>query len=156
MHMVRIAALIVGLAAGPCMAANAQQIDANRLKSMAEELGYSPKILSEPGEAMKFEVSLASGGYTTPLLLELSPSGRFIWASANLGDEEVDGDLAYELLTLNAEVQPSSFWITESGHLKLGMAIDNRAVTPDYLKFVFEKIAGDVADTADYWEVVDE
>lgn len=156
MQMIRIATLLAGLALGPWLAAEAQQIDAGRLKSMTEELGYSPKVISEPGEALKFEVSLKSGGYTTPLLVEVSPSGRFIWASANLGDEEVDGDLAFELLALNAEVQPASFWITESGFLKLGMAIDNRAVTPEYLKFVLEKIADDVADTADYWEVVPE
>lgn len=154
MHMLRIAALGFCLSLSPGLAASAQTVDASQLKVMAEALGYPTKVLSDPGEDLQFEATVEKDGYTTPLLIEVSPSGRFIWASANLGDEEVDGDLALEFLYLNAEVQPASFWLTDDGFLKLGMAIDNRGVTADYLNFVLQKIAADVANTADFWEVI--
>ncbi len=153
MHMLRVAALGAAMAMSPVTAAYAQTISAEQLKSMVEGLGYTATVLSKPGEDLKFEVPIEKGGYTTPMLLEISPSGRFIWVSANLGDEDVDPDLALEFLFVNAEVQPSSFWITEDGFLKLGMAIDNRAVTSDYVNYVLQKIASDVVDTADLWEL---
>jgi len=156
MPAVRIALLGAALAFAPFMPAHAQQVDAQRLKSMAEGLGYTAKVLSDSGEALKFDVTVVTESYTTPLLLEVSPSGRFIWVSANLGDEEVDGDLALQLLHLNADVQPTSFWMTQDGHLKIGMAIDNRAVTAEYLDFVLKKVSSDVEATGDYWEVTDE
>ena len=36
--------------------------------------------------------------------------------------------------------------------LKIGMAIDNRDITPTHLKFVMEKVAADVGSTADVWQ----
>ncbi len=156
MRVLPMLALAGALLFAPAMTAQAQALDGGRLKSMAEGLGYTANVLSEPGDALQFEVTVEADGYTTPVLLEISSSGRFIWASANLGDDEVDGDLAIEFLYLNAEIQPSSFWITEDGFLKIGMSIDNRQVTPDYLQFVIQKIAADVVQTADYWEVIPE
>lgn len=34
----------------------------------------------------------------------------------------------------------------------IGIAIDNRDVKPDTLKFVMDKLAGDVGKTSDVWQ----
>jgi hypothetical protein len=124
------------------------------LKTMVENLGYTSKEISKAGENPKFEVNASTQGFNVPIGFEVSPSGRYIWASANLGSASgIDGARALELLKKNFSIQPTSFWITGAGNLSIGMPIDNREVTPVHLKFVIDKLAGDVGATSSTWQV---
>ena len=69
----------------------------------------------------------------------MAKSTRYIWCTANLGKSTLTGERALGLLNRGGSVQPTSFWITDSGDLKIGVAIDNRDVTPAHMKFVMEK-----------------
>jgi hypothetical protein len=141
-------AALAFLAAAP---AAAEPLSAQQLKTMVENMGYAPKGLNDAASPLKFEIMLQSGGLDVYLALETSASGRYIWASAFLGKAQVSGEEALALLKQTAAVQPTAFWITNSGSLMTGMAIDNRDVTPAHLKFVFEKIAADVATSQSVW-----
>lgn len=132
--------------------ASAAPLTYPQLKTMADNLGYVSKEIAKPSENPKFEVNAATQGFNVPIGFELSGSTRYIWASANLGAAgHIDGPRALELLKTNATIQPTSFWISSTGNLMIGIAIDNREVTPIHLKFVIDKIAADVGSTAQKW-----
>jgi hypothetical protein len=42
-------------------------------------------------------------------------------------------------------------WLTSKNQLVIGMAIDNRDVTPEQRRFAIDKIAVDVNNTAPIW-----
>lgn len=130
----------------------AAPLSGGQLQAMVSNMGYAPKVLSKPGEAMKFEITTKAGTFNVPISFEISPSGRYIWATANLGSAAtMGGDKALALLRKNVAIQPVMFWISTNNALICGMAIDNREVTPAHLKFVIEKIGADIAGSADVW-----
>lgn len=143
-----LAATLLAFSAG---AAVAQGIDAPQLKGMVQGMGYTVEDISDPGEPLKFEFTLVTENFNIPISLEVSPSGRYIWATCNLGEKDIDEEAALGLLHANSEIQPTSFWISNSGRLMIGFPIDNRDVTPAHLKFVFDKLTSDVDGTADIW-----
>lgn len=144
-------ALVLAPVATPSVAL-AGPLSADQLKVMVTNMGYTPKLISTAPAAPKYEITTKAGTFTVPIGLEVSTSGRYIWASATLGSAaNIDGAKAIALLKLNASNQPNTFWITSSGSLVCGMAIDNREVTPAHLKFVFDKIGADIAASASVW-----
>ena len=123
-----------------------------QLQTMVANMGYTPNVLSKPGEALKFEITTKAGTFTVPISFEITPSGRYIWATANLGSAAtMSGDKALALLRKNVATQPVMFWISTGNQLVCGMAIDNREVTPAHMKFVIDKIGADIAGSADVW-----
>ena len=123
-----------------------------QLQTMITNMGYAPNVLSKPGEAMKFEIKTTAGTFTVPISFEVTPSGRYIWATANLGSAAtMSGDKALALLRKNVATQPVMFWISTNNQLICGMAIDNREVTPAHMKYVIDKIGADIAGSADVW-----
>lgn len=122
-----------------------------QLKAVVEGMGYTPNVVKDDGESSMFEVSIPAGGFDVPVAFEVSKSTRYIWARANLGKQNLSGEDGLSLLRKIGDIQPSHFWITSSGVLSMGMAIDNRDITPTHLRFVLEKVANDVANTAALW-----
>lgn len=143
-------ALVLSVAALPS-AALAGALTYSQLQNMATNMGYAPNQISEGADSPKFEIQTKSGTFNVPLGLEISPSGRFVWISANLGQITLNGDQAISILKRGTSVQPTQFWYTDKGNLMIGMAIDNRDVTTAYLRFVIDKVGADVAATADIW-----
>lgn len=132
--------------------AAADPVDFPRLMEQLEGLGYTPKLLSKEGDNPKSEITATSGSWTVHLSFEVSPSKRFIWVSAFLGDAgHITGDKALGILKREASIQPTGFWITGAGGLMIGMYVDNRDVTPDHLKFVIDKLVRDVEATSGLW-----
>lgn len=143
-------ALVVSAAALPS-AALAAPLTYSQLMNMATNMGYTPNTISQGTDTPKFEIQTKSGTFNVPLGLEVSPSGRFVWVSANLGQKTLTGEQALSILRRGTSVQPTQFWYTDKGNLMIGMAIDNRDVTPAYLRFVLDKVGADVASTQDIW-----
>ena len=97
------------------------------------------------------EITVTTASFNVPVGLEVSGSGRFVWARATLGDVGLTGEQALQALQSNANTQPVMFWLTSRNQLVIGMAIDNRDVTPEQLRFAIDKIAVDVNNTAPIW-----
>jgi len=147
----RVFLLFVAFLAAPLSAA-ADPVDFPRVIQMLEELGYTPKQLNKEGESPKSEIAATSGSWSVHLSFEVSPSKRFIWVSAFLGDAgHITGDKALDILKREASIQPTGFWITRTGGLMIGMYVENRDVTPDHLKFVIDKLVRDVEATSGLW-----
>jgi hypothetical protein len=86
---------------------------------------------------------------------EVSPSKRFIWVTSYLGDtSKIPGfeSRAPRILQKNFSIQPSQFYTTDKGNLYMAIAVDNRNVTPVVLKWRIDKLAEDVASTAELWK----
>lgn len=148
---VRAAIAVCVLAALP-MTAAADPLTYPALKTMVEGMGYTPNELSKTTDEPKFEVTITTTGFNVPIGFEITKSGRYIWCTAYLGKSTLNGERALALLKRGPTVQPTSFWLTSSDDLKIGIAIDNRDVTPAHLKFIIEKLAADVGSTADIWQ----
>lgn len=132
----------------------AQVLDMAQLRTMLENMGDAVKV-SDGTEAAptRLEVQMKSGGYDIPVGFEISPSGRYIWATAFLGSAaSIDGARALALLKKNAEIQPSSFYITSKNSLMIAYAVDNRALGPAHMKFVLDKLANDISGSASVWQ----
>lgn len=132
------------------MPAMADPLDHAGLKAMLVGMGYTP---TETGTAPSqlLEISVTTPSFKVPVGLEVSGSGRFVWARATLGDVGLTGEQALQALQSNANTQPVMFWLTSKNQLVMGMAIDNRDVTPEQLRFAIDKIALDVNNTAPIW-----
>lgn len=146
------AAMVAGATMFMPMTAMADPLTYGGLKSMVEGMGHEVKETSSTPGSEKFEVTITTDAFNVPLGLEVSKSGRYVWCAASLGKSTLSPDRARMLLQRAGGVQPTSFWITDSGDLKIGVAIDNREVTPAHMKFVMEKLAADVGSTADLWQ----
>ena len=71
----------------------------------------------------------------------------------NLGDAPTSGnDKCLQLLKQNSKVQPTFFYITDSGRLMAALAVENRGVTNAILKTRAEAIADNVGKTKDVWQ----
>lgn len=127
-------------------------LDAAQLKTMIEGMGYETKALnSEPGKE-KYEWVMKKPEFDVPIAGEISPSKNFIWLTAYLGkapDESSPKNAA--ILKRIAKIQPCMFWVSDKGSLMIGVAVENRAVTPIIFKRHVDKLAEDVVSTADIW-----
>lgn len=132
------------------LTAFADPLDYAGLKKMVTDMGFTPNELPSDNSPI-FEVTVVTEGFNVPIAFEVSRSGRYVWARANLGKPEISGDKALALLKKNSELQPDMFWVTSSGTLLLGMPIDNRDITPAHLRFVLDKIAADVGASSSLW-----
>ncbi len=149
-----VAAVALASAIWMAPAAMAEPLSLDQLKTMVAGMGYTPNDLprTDGTPVTKFEVVVVGADFTVPIGVEVTTSKRFIWCTANLGKSAVTGDVALNMLKRAGSIQPTTFWITSKGQLMIGMSVDNREVTPAYLKFVFEKLAGDVGSTSDLWQ----
>ena len=145
-----LAALCVAAAYAAPMAA-ADPLTYDGLKTMLTGMGYTPKDIGKTSP--KIEILVVTDAFNVPIGLEITPSGRFIWATANLGESKIDGDRALQLLKRAPDWQPTQFWLTSSNTLTIGLAINNTDIKPDLMKFALEKIAGDVSKSSDVWQV---
>ena len=125
-----------------------------QLKEMVVNLSYEPNELPG-GDSPIFEVFITTASFKMPIGFGLSGSGRYVWARTTLGKFDSSSERAVKLLKSNGSTQPVMFWITSADMLVLGMAIDNRDVTPEHLRFVMERTAKSVDDTAPIWNATE-
>jgi hypothetical protein len=121
-----------------------------QLKAMADNMGLTTKVLDQ--DTGKFQIDAKTDSLNIPIAAEVSKSGNYIWFTVYLGDAAKIESKYGDLLKQNAAIQPDFFYVTEKGRLLLGVAVDNRAVSPAILKRVTDKLVEDVDKTQPYWK----
>ncbi len=134
--------------------AAADPLNFEKLQAMVTDMGHAPRLQTKADgtPSTVFEITITTTGFNVPIGVEISPSGRYIWCKASLGQSQLTGDDALTVLRKLTSIQPTTFWITSSDILMIGIAIDNRDVTAEDMKRIFEKLAADVGSTADIWQ----
>jgi hypothetical protein len=130
-----------------------QQIDRKQLREMLVQLGYEiDDIVKDEGKE-KYSSKFTREGLNIPIGYEISPSGTYIWLTVNLGAAPTEGSpKTLALLKQNAKIQPTFFYITDSGRLMAALAVENRAVTNAVLRLRSEALADNVGKTKDAWQ----
>lgn len=147
-------ATLIGASSALAPQGEEKPLDSQELKSMIVNLGYAAKDLGTDPAKPKFELTITQGGFDIPIAAEVTASKRFIWLTAFLGEKSKMADFdarASKFLDSNYSIQPTQWYTTSKGNLMIGIAIENRNVTPAHLKWRIEKIAGDVVNTKDLW-----
>ncbi|MEQ1785401.1 MAG: hypothetical protein ABMA14_28980 [Hyphomonadaceae bacterium] len=134
--------------------AGADPLNLEKMQAMVTGMGHTPKqqTKADGTPSTTFEITITTEGFNVPIGVEISPSGRYIWCKASLGKSQLTSDDAMAVLKRLSSVQPTTVWITSSDILMMGIAIDNRDVTPEHLKYIFDKLAADVGNMADLWQ----
>ncbi|MFN8305657.1 MAG: hypothetical protein U0T79_02690 [Ferruginibacter sp.] len=124
-----------------------------KLKNMLIGLGYTVKDLNTEEGKEKFEVNIKTASFNVPIGYEISPSKNFVWLTANLGKAKDETSAShFALLKQNSKVQPCFFYITDKGNLMMGLAVENRGITPAILRRHTDKFSSDVSNTSAYWQ----
>jgi hypothetical protein len=131
-------------------AAQGGKVTAKQLRSTLSQLGYEVKDLNTEVGAEKYEVKVTREGYDVFVAYEISPSTNYVWLTVLLGDAPSESK-ALAMLKENGKVQPTNFYVTSTGRLMLGLAIDNKAVDNTMLRQKTDKIVGDVVTSATLW-----
>lgn len=130
-----------------------QAIDRKQLRDMLVQLGYEVTDVVKDAGKEKYSAKFSNDGLDIPVGYEISPSGSYVWLTVNLGEAPTTAtQKSFDLLKQNAKVQPTFFYITESGRLMAALAVENRGITNAILKTRSETIAANVGKTKDVWQ----
>jgi hypothetical protein len=146
--------MVAGLLATQCSySQGCDPLDAGKLKNMLTGMGYTVKELNTTAGKEKYEVMIKATGFNVPVAYEISSSGNFVWLTASLGKPKDETSIANAtLLKQNGKIQLCQFYITEKGKLMIGLAVENRGLTPVIMRRHTDKIASDVSSTSTYWQ----
>ena len=126
-------------------------LDDDSLKSMLDNMGYTPKSLSKG-----YLIAVQRDSWTYNMQLVLSGDQTKVGINANLGAVDdvstVTADQWRTLLEKNSDIDPSAFYYDKDQHkLYLHRVIDNRDVTPEILRKQIDTFCSNIHDTADSW-----
>lgn len=128
-------------------------IDRKQLREMLVQLGYEVSDIVKDAGKEKYSAKFSKDGLDIPVGYEISPSGSYVWLTVNLGDAPTEGAAKnFALLKQNSKVQPTFFYITDSGRLMAALAVENRGITNAILKTRSESISDNVGKTKDVWQ----
>lgn len=131
-----------------------QQISAKQLREMMVQLGYTVKdIGTDPGKE-KYSILITRDGLDIPVAAELSPSGKFLWLTVNLGPAKPDSAArSFSMLKQNAIIQPCQFYITNTTLIQMmGLPVENKGINNAWLRDRIESISGRVGETKAIWQ----
>lgn len=128
----------------------ADKVDAPKLKSTLEGLGYEIIELGKEAGKEKYQITVKDGGLDIPIGAEISPSTEYLWLTVNVGTAKPATNYG-NLIKKNGEIQPVFFYETKSGMLMLGLANENRAITPAVLKKKIQLIVDKTVASKDLW-----
>lgn len=121
------------------------------LSEFLQNLGYEVKELGEGA----FEFQTTEGDLTIYVVTNISKSGQKVWMTINLGDmpeaERNDAPRLLGFLRSNAEIQPTHFFV-RGDNLRIGVAMDNRGITPAMYRKQVDALAETVFKTRKLWE----
>lgn len=148
---------LIGLVAVGSVAFNAMgtqsevdRLDAAELRKMVADLGHEVKDLNTEVGKEKFSITITTGGFNVPIGVEIAPSKNYIWLTANVGKAE-ESTKFEAMVKQNSKIQPTFFYVTDSGNVMVGLPMENHHVTPAWMKKCLEKISNDVANTSSVW-----
>ncbi|MEQ1933291.1 MAG: hypothetical protein ABL962_05360, partial [Fimbriimonadaceae bacterium] len=100
------------------------QLTRPRLREMLVELGYEVTDIVKDEGKEKFSVKFTKNELNIPVGFEISPSNSYLWLTVNLGDAPKDGNTkCLNLLKQNSKIQPTFFYVTDSGRLMAALPI---------------------------------
>jgi hypothetical protein len=122
------------------------------LQEMLKGLGYEPKPLSKG-----YLIAIKKDTWTYNMQLVLSGDGTKLGINANLGSvadpDSITASQWKGLLIENSEIDPSCFYFDkDQKKLYLHRVLDNRAITPSYLRQQVENFCANIKETADFWK----
>jgi hypothetical protein len=127
------------------------QLSLDQLRTMVENMGMEP----QKGEG-GFTIKLEEGGYDLPTWVSLSESKQKVWMTINLTEvEKVDRQPVSwfkEILKASNEAGPAHFYLGEKW-MSLGLAIDNRGLTPTILRQEMNFLAKQTMSHKAIWEL---
>ncbi len=129
------------------------QITRVQLREMLVQLGYTvTDIVKEVGKE-KYSVKFTKSNLDIPVGFEISPSGNYIWLTVNLGEAPKEPNvMCLNLLKQNSKIQPTFFYVTDSGRLMAALPVENRGVTNAVLRLRAESISDNMGKTKEYWQ----
>ena len=129
------------------------QIDRKQLRDMLVQMGYEVSDIVKDAGKEKYSVTFVRDSLNIPIGYEISPSNSYIWLTVNLGEAPPEASTKnYALLKQNAKIQPSFFYVTDSGRMMLALAVENRGVTPAILRARSESVGENVGKTKEIWQ----
>jgi hypothetical protein len=129
------------------------QTDRKQLREMLVGMGYEVTDIVKDAGKEKYSVKFTREALDIPVGYEISPSNSYVWLTVNLGNAPTESaSKNFALLKQNAKIQPSFFYVTESGRLMMALAVENRGITPQVLRTRSETIADNVGKTKDVWQ----
>lgn len=139
------------------MTSQSDQITRPKLKEMLVELGYEVSDVVKDAGKEKYAVTFVKSELNIPLGFEISPSNSYVWLTVNLGEApKTASEKCLTLLKQNGKVQPTFFYITESGRLMAALAVENRGLTNAILRTRAETITDNVGKTKEFWQATQE
>jgi len=128
------------------------QLDGESLRQMLTNMGLEPKTLSKG-----FLIAIKRDTWTFNMQLVVSTDKTKIGMNANLGGvENPDAVTAAQwkaLMIANGNIDPSFFFFdAEQKKLYLHRSLDNRTLTPAYLREQIDLFVGNVKNTGDLWK----
>jgi len=131
-----------------------QTLNDDSLKTMLDGLGFEPKKLSQG-----YLVVYKDDAWTYNVQLVISKDQSRIGMNANLGAiEDADNIPASKWLTLlqaNGDIDPSTLYVDkDKSKLYMHRTLDNRAITPAYVRQQLTSFCNNIKDTSDDWSFV--
>lgn len=124
-----------------------------QLREMLTQLGYEVTDVVKDAGKEKYSVKFAKYDLNIPVGFEISPSTSYVWLTVNLGDAPKEGNTqTLNLLKQNSKIQPTFFYITDSGRLMAALAVENRGITNALLRSRAETISENVGKTKEFWQ----
>lgn len=129
------------------------QLTRAQLREMLVQLGYEVNDIVKDEGKEKYSVTFEKHGLNIPVGFEISPSNSYIWLTVNLGSAPTEGNAkTLALLKQNAKIQPTFFYITDSGRLMAALPVENRGVTNSVLKLRADTVSDNVGKTKEFWQ----
>jgi hypothetical protein len=133
-------------------ATGASQLTDDGLRQMLDGLGLEPKPLSKG-----FLIVMKRDAWTYNLQVLLSDNKEKLGINANLGTvKDPDSVTAAQwraLMVANGTIEPSFFYFdADKKKLFLHRAMNNRGLTPAYLRTQIDTFVEDMRKTADLWK----
>jgi hypothetical protein len=140
--------------------AKTKVIDDDALLTMLRDMGYDPKVDKTADGAAIYTLIVKQDTWTKVVEVSLSPNKRKVWLSAPLPSipaEKVTGGPLLALLQENWDLAPAHFRVYKPGKpgnmLSLGLAVDNRDITPQVLRQELDFMLGAISRTHPLWDV---
>jgi hypothetical protein len=128
------------------------QLSNDGLRQMLDSMGLEPKPLSKG-----FLIAIKQDTWTFNMQLVLSANQEKLGMNANCGVvENPDGVTAAQwkaLLVSNGDIEPSFFYFdAERKKLYLHRVMDNRGLTPAFVRSQIDNFIGNMRSTSELWK----
>lgn len=131
------------------------KLDLPALTAMLKGLGYEPEAAGDSAQ----RVTVERDKFTFRITFSVSGNTKKVWMSSYLVEipdlTRVPSSALTGVLLSNGDIGPAHFYLVKTGDkhwLKIGFALDNRNITPAYLRSEMDWFMDRMSDTATLWD----